>query len=589
MTLRQFENISDISRLVEVIYEFSHGHPGTVCLAADSITKHETREAMDKVIKLFEHILEVNREIKKDAQDDAPENIEAKLLLHNYDTLIQEILRDIKREDPDLELALHTACVLNNYDKDRLKSIISGLPEWKRPADQSVDSFFDELLGRLNMFTFVEHADDNPGQWHLQNFVRERLQIALKEKETERHKSIQIQACTYYKLHIDKVKEKEMKDLYAGNFILEDTVWQTWTKEWLYHLAELENRNDARLQFARAFFDAFNWWGWFLHFVYCDELLDVWQTCCQDAGDLELKEYLADFQSAYPPGSGDQSEGNWELVRTILNNLSILLELDDDPQTADEQVTLGYINWYRAESYWLCNDKDQKPDRAEKYYAKARKLFDTASGVEKAQSWNVAWTDSYLADLHATNDNFDDAINKAKDAQLRATTGDYKSFIKQDHELISQNDRVIGDALLSQGKIEKAVQAYACAIYRAFTFNFLPKSPPDEYTTRLYQNTCDLVLEALVGLWTENKAAALAGCQYLRNTVWEPFAKQDELSPIDFAQLFQDDRQIAAERLFPGVPTTDDNNFDDRVKTMKSLVSEDCREEFLDMERAVYA
>jgi hypothetical protein len=589
MTLRQFENIPDLDKLTEAIYEFSHGHPGTVSLSADSIDKSEIKN-IDEVIDFFERLSRVSKEIEESASQQQHEEAQKKVLDHNYDMLIMEILDDIDREEHDLEFALHVGCILNHYDHDRLKEIISKLEGWKAPKSITQDEYFDNLLKLLNEFTFVNGDDGGRQEWHFQNYVRQCLQRIFKDKETKRHGEIQKLACTYYKNLIDAKKQKEMEDLYRGNYILESTVWQTWTKEWLYHLSETQDREQARLQFAKAFFDAFNWWGWFLHFSYCDDLLDIWRICRQDEDDNELGKLLSDFQETYPLGSEDQAEGDLEMVREVLNCTCDLLKLDEDCEGLEQLVILGFIDWYRAESYWLCKEDDQDFEKAEKYYIKSRKLFVRAMQLEPAQSWNVIWSDSYIADLYSTWEKYDCAFNKAKESYITATTQDYKRFLNQDHEVISQNDRILGDAYLGLENIEGAAQAYSCAVYRALTFNFIPKSTPDEYTTKLYENTCDLVTEALVDLCGTDKNAAVQCCQYLHQNIQKPFLGKHASEDIDFSKLLEDEESAElVSKLFPNLPSNDSGSeFEKQVQRYKSMVSEDLREDFVSLEDQLY-
>ncbi len=585
MVLRQFDNVPDLSQLVDTIYNFSHGHPGTVNLAADSIKESELKD-IGKVLNFFDRIFRVSQEIEKNAQKTDDPQLD--ILKQRYRVLLQEILDDIEREYPDLELALHVGCVLNHYDLEIMKEIISQLSDWKKPESGSIDEYFNDLVVALNEYTFVEDFMEGTQQWHFHNFVHLCLQEIFKDKAPTREEQIHRLACSYYKDKIDKGKQEEMKRLYVGFYKYENSQWQAWTKEWLYHLSALEKRLCARLQFARAFFDAFNWWGWFLPFSYCDDLLDIWRICCQDANDSKLLKLLLDFYKTYPKGSVDQTEGNWGSVRTSLNNIAYILELEEPCQALDENVVFGFINWFIAESYWLCEENDQQFSLAEKYYRKARSQFVEAQALDDGQSWNVIWTDSYMADMYSTQENYSAALKSASLSFSMATSGKYSKFLDQDHEVISQNDRILGDIYLGMEQPEKAAQAYACAVYRAFAFNFFPHDM-DEYTTTLYQNTCDLITETLQDLHEEDEKSAIEISSCLIEMVYRPFRMKKGNGMPDLLALFgQEDHESLLDAVFPKIPSAaGQDEFEDQSMFLRSKVLE-LRDTFLEIENTLF-
>src|SRR5207249_1529070 len=85
-------------------------------------------------------------------------------------------------------------------------------------------------------------------------------------------------AARYYTTELARTDQKRTQEsAYLQWYRYEDAEWQRLIQAWLYHLAHTDERSHARLALARVYFDAFWWWGAYVEFPFCEELLDTWE------------------------------------------------------------------------------------------------------------------------------------------------------------------------------------------------------------------------------------------------------------------------------------------------------------------------
>jgi hypothetical protein len=129
----------------------------------------------------------------------------------------------------------------------------------------------------------------------------------------------------------------------------------------------------------------------------------------------------------------------------------------------------------------------------------------------------------------------------------------------RDCEVISNNYRVRADILWQQGKIPEAFGEYARAVYFAYLFQAIPKSPPDYYTREFYREMRDRTAARLMQLRAEGKdAAAKQGCQTLQDfwaPYWESVGRPSNDKDMIMAAASPEELKSA---LFPPEPGDDD-------------------------------
>jgi hypothetical protein len=553
--VRRFGAVEGLNRLADCLMAFSRGHPGTVCLAADTIRKDEVSD-IDSLIRFFE---QVDREVN-------PADPRFTELEQRYDHMIEEVLQDIRAKDSDLEFALYAGTVLRFYDRDSLEAVLKPLYEAEEPDVQRGSSFYSSLVKRLSKYAFVEQLvgkkSDEP-QYVFQNFLKGCMDLHLRNENPKLYRQIFDNARDYYQQKMASSAEKKAKKAYLKKFVLEKNQWQGDTSEWLYYLSSTEDRAATRMYFAGVYFEAFNWWNWLLPFEYCTQLRQLWQQIQKDEDDENLLRLITNLENSYPKGYNKRGQGDWPAARITLMSLKKLLGLNARLEELGDsaRTVLGYLDWFIAQSYQYSAVPNYK--KAEENFLAAGSIFkqsewDEAGNAWKEDLWNLIWTESYLAEVHLDAGRPDQAIERALSSLRLATSGELESFDEQDHEVINYSYRVLGDACMQAGNLNQALFHYAQASFHACVNNVIPHDP-DEYTLTLYQSVREHIAGRLVALSQTGRAStAREAAQYLVD-FWSPFWELCLGSPeleVIAQQLDAADQAGLANNLFPPVGTT---------------------------------
>ncbi len=548
---KRFSDRPGLDLLSTVIHDFSHGHPGTLALAVDAIHEDELDD-MDELVDFFTHI----------STELVPDDPRATILEQKYDRMIEEVLCDIREKDSELEPALYAAAVLRSYTRDVMEGVLSE-PDEDTDQGQNIKSpHYSRLAKRLGRYSFVDelaHKRNEKPVYMVQNLVRRHLGLRLQEEDPGLYAEIHERARDYYLGQMSDYKEKEAKKVYVGNYRLEKQNWQEYCIEWLYHVSAGDDRAAARLHFAREYFEAFNWWNWFLPFEYSELLLEMWQQVASEEEDLRLLELLCQLDQSYPKGYDKHGyRRDWIAARTSLMNLKLVLGLGAQIEelSPDARTVLGFIEWFIAQSYQF--GAPQRFDKAEQYFQSSRVAFEAEEDL-----WNLIWTDSYMADLYMEMGLRDKAVGKVEASLQAATSGEMESFDDQDHEVISQSYRILGDVYWSAGELGPAFREYARAVFHAYVFNAIPIDA-DLYSTTLYASVCKHVAGRLLQLVdAKRRPVARTAAEYLLD-FWNPYWELCEIVP-DRGQLaplleikVEEALDTLASLLFPPVPKSKD-------------------------------
>ena len=274
-----------------------------------------------------------------------------------------------------------------------------------------------------------------------------------------------------------------------------------------------------------------------------------------DKNDDFLLELLNDLEGSYPKGydKHNPDKGNWQTARITLINLKKSLDLNGRPAdlTPEAATILGYLDWFIAQSYRFNNPPDFK--NSEQYFLRSRNVFEM-----KEDLWNLIWTDGYMADLYVESGECNQALEKINQSIQTATTGEFESFDDQDHEVISQSYRVLGDAYWSAKDLGKAFQAYFQAAFQVFAFNVIPEDP-DKYTTTLYASVCEHITKRIFELWLAGEEkASLQAAECIRGR-WKLYWDQTGVAPdpSDLRKCLEEKNMAGmTARLFPPSPVT---------------------------------
>jgi hypothetical protein len=500
-------------KLVDVVVDWSGGHPFTASIAGKLLRRTDERDAATFRRRL----------------DALPANEE------NRVDCVLAILPD------PLEPAVRSASVARRFDTKLLEALSDTLPS---TPERVIDD-----LRRLELIEPV--GDPRSGEYRLHSFIRVPF-----EKDLERGERLELhgRAAAYYFDEISKDEEElpEGARGYDTWYRYEDAAWQANVREWLYHQREAagddkEERRLARLRFTSVFLDAFWWWACYIDFPFCAALLEDWRQAYGD-DDTEWLDDLETVLKAYPLGYKKQGRPGWEDVDAALRQLQLATELDVPVKrlTSDEERHVrGLIDNFLAHAA-----RYREPERAsERLYRQAVASYTEAMGLFEAndEQWELAWTSFELAELHVEHGKVDEARPLWKRAvELELAADDV------DEELRANLHRLVADAGWDTDRLG-ALAAHGHAVLHAYAFQVRSKQRrPDAYTLAFYVEQMERAIERLLELGPGDALTAATRLQ-------EPFAADDPISADELARLrTRTKADDLAAALFPPRPAPEE-------------------------------
>jgi tetratricopeptide (TPR) repeat protein len=361
-----------------------------------------------------------------------------------------------------------------------------------------------EMLYKLNDVGLIECVPEN--RYTMQRTIAEyiRGKLSAEELKARYHRAVE-----YFRKQMMDIEESLKADGdYAGWYRYESKEWQAAKNNWLYYLSQSGDESTTALAFLTAYFDAFWWWGCYLDFAYCDQLIKEWQQKESSERDKQILTLVRKFQDAYPKETEDRHATTWSEVETALVQLLQLAGLDGDPsQWPDEERrhVRGLADIFRAEVYRFgCN----QPETAAICYQEALDLFG-----KNGDHWDMAWVLYHFAEMNFERGKADIALDQLHQSlQL--------GVAEKDPEVIAHAYRVRGDIFLSLNDMEHAADSYQRAVFHAYRFQADP-APPDPYTVQFYAQMVEHVMEKLKKLYAMRKSDAISLSQGMHE-FWTP-------------------------------------------------------------------
>lgn len=449
------------AEIIGPVWEFTGGHPQALVLVADLI--RESGQASD--------VVETIRQVG------AKEGERAEQL----EELVERIFGAI--DDVELRHALSSLCATRYFDLALLMQLLG--------VDRT---HADALMDQMRQFSFVGEGGTH-GFLAISAFVR-RLGQARYTDGSWRGEIHQAAAEYFYGLVL---KETEEDQSWAQAWYhLEDRRFQVLKKEWLHHLSQLtgRRRRTGRLEIAQLFLDGFWWWGCYVPFPFCEEILADWMSATMDDSeegreDRAWGQALRAVYDAYPKhGRLDRATRPQLItVRRYLRQLWDRGGLGGPEDNRDMRHVRGIVDVFLADALRYLNPADARADEA---------LNDAAALLAEDDEYFVAWIDFQRGDLALQRGQCEQAMSLARQAaQLHAKF--------DDHELIANFHRVHADALWACGEVGPALDGYARAILHAYATQL--QGSPDPYTNAFQQEMTDRCTERMAAL----RAAADSG------------------------------------------------------------------------------
>ncbi|MDQ3705112.1 MAG: CHAT domain-containing protein [Chloroflexota bacterium] len=557
--------------LVRRVQSYTGGYPLVVDLAAGLL--QSTNMTYSELMRTF------------DRRTD-PSIRDLKRLVDRMDELVRRNLQAKKCEyglQPNQYRALYATAVEAVWVLRRFDAEI--LDHMSRPdMGQLEDEDYPDLLAFLCEFCFVEHheaSELDDEYWKVHEFVRRDQEQRLKARvnRQNRYAELHAKAAAYY---FDKVggyeDDNDYVTPYSRGYRYEDPKWQRLISEWLYHLAHLtdkKGRQAARRAFARVYLDAFWWWGLYLEFNFCSDLLRDWRETQLLDGDQRWIEMLEEFQKAYPTGYQKAGrEQDWETVRRKLISLQSDLKVDGGVagiKGKDNLYLRALIDIFIGDAHWHGRRDFRK---AEQLYLEAYNIFqmEHEEDGEDAQPdyWNMPWVTWLLADLYLDEGQLELALSKINNGFIEVKQL-CEHDNRDDREIKSNLWRVWADLKWRAGDVEGAFEGYNMALYHAYAYQAIP-DPGDAYTRKFYLEMQERLVAWLQKLWSDGRHDEV-------RPLWDRLRKfwgEQGITSEESAEALLEKGQLPQLQtlLFPPPPQNQDfeDNASDYVVRVKEFV-----------------
>jgi hypothetical protein len=463
-----------------IVRDFTDGHPGTLGLVAE--------------------LIQQDPELLGD-----PQRLEAQFQALPPD-IDKRRLELVERIVPESESEVVAACaVLRRFDSDVLAAVLDldGEAAWSKI----------ELLERHSFIAVEEDAATGLRSYRLHSFVRDGIAGRLRDASPTRYAELHQRAADFYFRWIADFDEEEAESTseYGGWYRYEDARWQRYMREWLHHQALADRaptagapaerkRERARRRFARVFLDAFWWWGYYIDFIFCRELIEDWRATQEDA---EWVEDLSLVLDRYPTGWRKGESDEWRAVRAAFLRMRDNCGLAGKPSgrwDEDARHTRGLIELFLAHSRRYGGDDEPAYRGALAHYTTAIDLF-----RHDDDAWDEAWALFERAELHCEHGDEASALE-----DWNACVQTMLAEEMEDEELAANVHRVTADLEWQRGRVAAALAAHGRAVAHAYLFQNRPHAP-DAYTIAFYREALDRTSERLRQVWDQEARAEAAG------------------------------------------------------------------------------
>ena len=481
------------AEIAPAVADFTGGHALAVGLIADlvSLEQRHGQSAADLIRQLVS-LEQRHGQSAADLIHQLGTGRDDRLTLR--DRLLERVLRTSEFTDPAVREGLYCLWAVRRFDFPLLERLLeaSGLDEGHLLAE------------RLVRYSFVERLSsaDQPLE---QYFV---VHDHVREHGRELVSSVRLSMLAGVAQSYYQGKMAAHLDNYEGWSRYEDASWQAMVREWLYLVARLdgdEERKDARVGMAELFLNAFWWYGNYVPFRFCEELLADWAETADAGRDGVARawgDWLRELYLRYPKGWRRQATAEeWRAVRQrLVMFLRSRPELREREQTKEREQAKKSVRRVRAlmDIYLAEAERflDPRNAQVEKLLQEARELF-----LQDEEQWDAAWVFFHQAEAALGREDPQSAMTISdegwRECRALAEDGD------DDPELAANLHRIHADAAWMLGHRGLALDLYARAALHAYKFQVSVGALVDEYTqaflAEMHERAADRLAEMHAG------------------------------------------------------------------------------------------
>jgi hypothetical protein len=512
----------DVSGILPHVWDFTGGYPRALVLVADLIKGSSSR---DNAIQLIGQLTALQGG-----------------LVTQLEALVNRILDLI--DDEDLQNTLYRVCVTRHFDGPLVERLMN-VDERRAHT----------LIDQLTHYSFVRRSDGDHSFLAVSDFVRRIGEGHLGAAQTQLTHSLA--ADYYWGLIADALDGDETS--YQSWFRYEQSDFQALERDWLYHLSRLtgNSRRSGRIDIAKIFLDAFWWWGSYIPFAFCEQILADWSEATLDNGeDRAWGVQLRTVYDSFPKGwrKADTPTDQWNTVLEELQYLWHLAHFEQaDPHDQKMRHIRGILDFYLADAERYIDPSSEEAD--ERLDDAVHQFAADEDADQDEDEWNTAWVEYYRADLAVARKQTDQAISLAKESATRHTGLD-------DHELAANLHRVCADARWVGQDPGRALDNDARAVLHAYRFQV--QDVQDDYTDAFQREMIERSTERLTALHDDDQdeghAVLRSACARIR-AFFGPYWSAAGAGPVTDVGLevirALDERRLddVAGLLFPARPT----------------------------------
>jgi hypothetical protein len=307
----------------------------------------------------------------------------------------------------------------------------------------------------------------------------------------------------------------------------ESPEFQGLLREWLFHAMRSQGRHlspRTGVRITQVFLEAFAWWGWYLPFDVCEQLLREFSQISADKSEAD-QQWLADLSTFYRNYRlgfvyGRQEQRDWAKVGPAVEELRNRAGLATGRATDRGRRSIDVVTSIYLAQATAFPHPGGNPEAAAARFAEARAAVrrSIAAG-HRGHAWYDAWIVYFAGDMWSSCGRPDKAAAALRelDAQRAADAGG----LLFDRDLIIRVTNLQGEVYLALGDDVRAIDACIRGALLAYAYHVSQETreqPPNRYTYTAHLEAVARARACLAEVRLRDPAAWRAGIARMRAT-----------------------------------------------------------------------